>query len=139
MESPDSEIISTQKDVQETGQQNANIPNINTEVDSDRDKQVNVRKNDMIKYKLNNEWVTGTITGRAGKATGKNRILYNIRDESNEQRSIDLGRVEWEKLHETEINIADVTKSLRTECKCGSRGGGWQGVRTPSYMGFYRE
>ena len=94
MESPDSEIISTQKDVQETGQQNANIPNINTEVDSDRDKQVNVRKNDMIKYKLNNEWVTGTITGRAGKATGKNRILYNIRDERNEERSIDLGRVE---------------------------------------------
>ena len=40
MESPVSEIISTQKEVQETGQQNANIPNINTEVDSDRDKQV---------------------------------------------------------------------------------------------------
>ena len=70
MESPDSEIISTRKDVQEMSQQNASIPNINTEVDSDRDKQVKVKKNGMIKYKLNNEWVTGTITGRAGKATG---------------------------------------------------------------------
>ena len=116
MESPVSEIISTQKEVQEMGQQNANIPNINTEVDSDRDKQVKVKKNDMIKYKLNNEWVTGTITGRAGKATGKNKTWYNIRDESNEERSIDLGRVEWEKLHETEINMAEVTKSLRAEC-----------------------
>ena len=116
MESPVSEIISTQKEVQETGQQNANIPNINTEVDSDRDKQVKVKKNDTIKYKLNNEWVTGTITGRAGKAPGKNKTWYNIRDESNEERSIDLGRVEWEKLHETEINMAEVTKSLRAEC-----------------------
>ena len=70
----------------------------------------------MIKYKLNNEWITGTITSRAGKATDKNRTWYNIRDESDEEKSIDLGRVEWEKLHETEINMAEVTKSLRAEC-----------------------
>ena len=70
IELPLSEIITTQKEVQGTGQQNANIPNINTEVDSDRDKQLNVKKNDMIKYKLNNEWATGTITGHEAKATG---------------------------------------------------------------------
>ena len=31
---------------------------------------------------------------RAGKATGKYKTWYNIKDENNEERSIDLGSLE---------------------------------------------
>lgn len=66
---------------------------------SDRDtgEPVSVKINDMIRYKLDDEWVTGTILSRAGKATGRYKTWYNMRNESNEDRSVDLGRLEWEK------------------------------------------
>ena len=41
--------------------------------DSDRDREepMSLKINDMIRYKLDDEWVTGTILSRAGKATGR--------------------------------------------------------------------
>ena len=87
--------------------------------DSDRDRgePMSLKINDMIRYKLDDEWVTGTILSRAGKATGRYKTWYNIRNESNEERRVDLGRFEWEKIPETEINISDSSNSKRSESK----------------------
>ena len=87
--------------------------------DSDRDRgePVSVKINDMIKYKLDDEWVTGTILCRAGKVTGRYKTWHNIRNERNEERSVDLGRLGWEKIPETEINIAEITNSKGSESK----------------------
>ena len=58
--------------------------------------------NDIIQYKLQNydEWIKATVTGRAGKATGKNKYLYNIKEDlSEEMKSINLEQVVWEILN----------------------------------------
>ena len=52
-------------------------------------KQPSVKINDLIKYKKDNTWITGTITSRAGKATGKYKHWYNVRKENNEEQSVD--------------------------------------------------
>ena len=49
---------------------------------------------------------------RAGKTTGKYKIWYNIKNENNEERSIDLGSLEWEMIPETEINMAAVSDNI---------------------------
>ena len=94
------------------------LPAINSEtatggVENDRDteRSSSVKVNDSIRYKLNDEWETGTVLSRAGKATGKYKNWYNIRNENNEERSIDLGSIQWQKIPETEINITEVSKS----------------------------
>ena len=76
-----------------------------------------VKPNDIIKYKINDEWVTGTIMSRAGKSTGKYKTWYNVRDGNNEERSIDLGVVEWEKIPDTEINITSASEKVKSEEK----------------------
>lgn len=70
-----------------------------TEGQSKRDSTVKI--NDAIQYKQDGQVVTGTILSRAGKATGKYKSWYNIRNENNEERSIILSRFEWEKIPET--------------------------------------
>jgi hypothetical protein len=64
-----------------------------------------IKKNDNIQYKLSDseEWISATVLGKAEKMTGKNKTWYNVQDHlSNEQKSVDLGRLEWnaiENLH----------------------------------------
>ena len=48
---------------------------------------------------------------------GKYRIWYNVRDENLEERSVDLGQIEWEKVPESEINITSITDSLGSVIK----------------------
>ena len=48
----------------------------------------------------------------AGKATGKYKTWYNVKDSNNEEQSIDLGNIEWEKVPDTEINIASVSNIM---------------------------
>ena len=72
------------------------------------EKTSNVKTNDAIRYKVDGQWVTGTILSRAGKASGKYKSWYNVRNENNEERSVDLNRLEWEKIPETEINISQI-------------------------------
>ena len=55
-----------------------------------------------VRYKVNDEWFTGTVIVQAGKATGKYKTWYNVRGENNEERSIELGTLEWEWIPETE-------------------------------------
>ena len=86
-------------------------------VNRDTGKRPSIKINDIIKYKMDNEWFIGTVTSRAGKATGKYRTWYNVRDENLEERSVDLGQIEWEKVPESEINITSITDSLRSESK----------------------
>ena len=57
------------------------------------------------------------VTSRAGKATGKYRTWYNVRDENPEERSVDLGQIEWEKVPESEINITSSTDSIHSVSK----------------------
>ena len=64
-----------------------------------------IKVNNTVGYRIDNEWVSGTILGRAGKSTVKYNTWYNVRDENNQERSIDLSNLEWEKVPETEINI----------------------------------
>ena len=54
---------------------------------------------------------------RAGKATGKSKTWYNIKNENNEERSIDLGSLEWEMIPATEINMAAVSDNMGSKDK----------------------
>ena len=49
---------------------------------------------------------------RAGKATGKYKTRHNIKNENNEERSINPGSLEREMIHETEINMAAVSDKM---------------------------
>ena len=71
-----------------------------------------IKTNDVIRHKVDNEWITGTIMSRAGKATGKYKTWYTLKNENNEERSIDLGSLEWEMIPETEINMAAVSDNI---------------------------
>ena len=66
---------------------------------------------------MDNEWITDTIMSRAVKATGKYKTWYNIKNENNEERSIDLGSQEWEMIPETEINTAAVSDNMGSKDK----------------------
>ena len=48
---------------------------------------------------------------------GKYRTWYNVRDENLEERSVDLGQIEWKKVPESELNITSVTDSLGSVSK----------------------
>ena len=47
----------------------------------------------------------------------KHGIIF--RNENCEKRSVDLERHEWEKLHETEINIAEIANKQKLESEEG--------------------
>lgn len=74
--------------------------------DPDKDDTQNIQHNrktlkvnDIIQYKLQNtdEWIKATVLGRAGKATGKNKYWYNIKEDvSEEKKSVNLDQVQWE-------------------------------------------
>ena len=75
-----------------------------TEAVGQTEKTSDEKTNDAIRYKVDGQWVTGTILRRTGKASGKYKSWYNVRNENTEERSVDLNRLEWEKITETEIN-----------------------------------
>ena len=61
--------------------------------------RLKLKVNDIIQYKLNNtdDQIKATVTRRAGKATGRNKNWYNIREDASEERkSINLDEVQWE-------------------------------------------
>ena len=88
-----------------------------TEIDREAVKSRPIKINDVIRYKVDNKWITGTIMSRAAKATGKYKTWYNIKNENNEERSIDLGSLEWEMIPETEINMAAVSDNMGSKAK----------------------
>ena len=86
-------------------------------VNRDTGKQASIKTNDNIKCKMDNEWFFGTVTSHVGKATEKYRTWYNVRDENLEERSVDLGQIEWEKVPESEMNITSITDNLQSVSK----------------------
>ena len=96
---PISEYIPT-RELNKDKQQNRKIPKVN----------------DIIHYKLQNtdEWIKATVTGRAGKTTGKNKYWYNIKEDlSEEKKSINLEQVDWELLN----GVANVNIVQKNECR----------------------
>ena len=87
------------------------------EIDREAVKPRPIKINDVIRYKEDNEWITGTVMSRAGKATGKYKTWYNIKNENNEERSIDPGSLEWEMIPETDINMAAVSDNMGSKDK----------------------
>ena len=53
----------------------------NTEEQSERLSTVKI--NDDIRYKIDGQWISGTILSRAEKAKWKYKSWYNIRNENN--------------------------------------------------------
>ena len=88
-----------------------------TEIDREAVKSRPIKINDVFRYKVDNEWITGTIMSHAGKATGKYKTWYNIKNDNNEERSIDIGSLEWEMIPETEINMAAVSDNMGSKDK----------------------
>ena len=88
-----------------------------TEIDREAVKSRPIKINDVTRYKVDNKWITGTIMSRAGKATGKYKTWYKIKNENNAERSIDLGSLEWEMIPETEINMAAVSDNMGSKDK----------------------
>ena len=68
-----------------------------------------------MQYKLQNteEWITATVVGRPGKATGKNKHWYTIQEEiSKEKKSVNLDQVQWELIiDEANINLVQKQNS----------------------------
>lgn len=75
-----------------------------------------VKTGDMIRYKMTmlDKWNDATILSRAGKCTGKNKMWYNLQDkETDEQKSVNLDSVVWEKVdnetsEEGQVNISEL-------------------------------
>ena len=88
-----------------------------TEIDREAVKSRPIKINDVIKYKVDNKWIIGTIMSRAGKATEKYKTWYNTKNKNNEERSIDLGSLEWEMIPETEINMAAASDNMGSKDK----------------------
>ncbi|CAC5360728.1 unnamed protein product [Mytilus coruscus] len=73
-----------------------------------------IKKDDNIPYKLpgSDKWISASVLGRAGKATGGNKTWYNVKDHvSEEQKSVDLGSLEWnileDQINDTEVHTTD--------------------------------
>ena len=84
----------------------------------------NIKSNDKIKYRI-------SINSRAGKSTGKLKHWYNVRDESGEQKSVDLESIEWTKEdtrtdqkqrinidNSQEVNVIMIPKNEHDSEKC---------------------
>ncbi|KAL5015625.1 hypothetical protein ScPMuIL_007295, partial [Solemya velum] len=68
-------------------------------------KTYSLKPRDKIRYQMANsdQWINATIIGRAGKATGKYRDWFNVKDEvTNEQKSVDLSVLTWENFQENQ-------------------------------------
>ena len=84
------------------------------DTDRNTERSTRVKVNDNIRYKLGDEWVNGTIMSRAGKASGKYKNWYNVRNENNDERSIDLER------HESRPDMAFEMINMSTKLKQGT-------------------
>lgn len=110
-----SETVSNNHERNEQQPENVRIQAFN---DPDFD---HVKKNDQIQYKLSDsdQWTNALVISRAGKATGRNKAWYNVRDnETNEEISINLERLEWKlvKEHEAEVNIITGSEIGKEKC-----------------------
>lgn len=65
------------------------------------------------------EWRQVTVLGRAGKASGKYRDWYNVADSSGgDSLSVDLNRVQWERVGPDEVYVVTVPRSRHSDPDC---------------------
>ena len=74
---PFTELIPNPEDPEVNENRGANIAIGIVNLDQDRGGPQSVKVNDIIRYKVEDKWVTDTILGRAGKTTGKYKTWYN--------------------------------------------------------------
>ena len=67
------------------------------------------QKNDRIQYRVKENWVNATVLNRAGKACGKNKHWFNVHNDTGEDLSVDLGKLQWQKCQET-VNVVIIPK-----------------------------
>ena len=74
--------------------------------------KISLRKNDQIEYKINENdpWITGTVLGRAGKASTSTKYWFNVEDkETGEEKSLNFEQLsDWRKVNE-EIDLVTVS------------------------------
>ena len=64
-----------------------------------------------------NEWIKVTVVSRAGKVTGKHKNWFYVENEGSDERSVDLGRLTWEKITNSETqnkNVEVVSKRMKS-------------------------
>ena len=74
------------------GDQNLNQIDEN-EGQQDHTEQIKaLRSNDRIQYKMpqSNDWIQATVISRAGKVTGQYKNWFNVKDDENDTKSVDL-------------------------------------------------
>ena len=126
----DDDKTDTEKDMQDNSKKEEDrdsensvseeIPKATAEIDRDNtpSSQLNMKAlkvNDKIQYKLPNTdyWIRATVIGRAGKATGRNRNWYNIKEHTTEEKkSVNLEDVQWEKITDN-ANVNIVLKQYK--------------------------
>ena len=111
-------VRNVETQVSETMPAPAEVPEDNntnmedTEINREAVKSRPIKFNDVFRYKVDNKWIRSRIMSRTSKATGKYKTWYNIKNENNEERSIDLRSLEWKMIPETEINMAAVSDNM---------------------------
>lgn len=55
------------------------------------------------------EWIEVKVLGCVGKVIGRYFLWFNVRDSiDNEDKSVDLDKVEWKVVDEEKVNIVDI-------------------------------
>eukprot|EP00795_Rhopilema_esculentum_P002321 gene2321-biopygen11363 len=79
--------------------------------------KISLRKNDQIEYKINENdpWITGTVLGRAGKASTSTKYWFNVEDkDTGEKKSLNFEQLsDWKKVNE-EIDLVTVSDTKST-------------------------
>ena len=104
------------------GDQNLNQIDEN-EGQQDHTEQIKaLRSNDRIQYKMpqSNDWIQATVISRAGKVTGQYKNWFNVKDDENDSKSVDLGSLAWERLDNSDtinetVNITGTPKEKLKE------------------------
>ena len=81
-----------------------------------------LKRNDRIRFQQEDEWHQATITGRSGKATGKNKNWFNIRrDDGTKDHSVNLENTPYELVDDPIddfVLLTDLTKDEKQSKEC---------------------
>jgi hypothetical protein len=104
-----------------------NDSDLDLEIVEDACEKIVLKQNDIISYQMKDGdvWKTATVVGRAGKASGKYKHFYNMRDtESGEMTHIDMSGInDWhrcdvEEEQVEEVNVVLIPKNMQHDKQC---------------------
>ena len=107
------------------GDQNPNCIDLSNEGQQNYTEQIKaLRSNDRIQYKMpqSNDWIQDTVISWAGKVPGQYKNLFNVKDDENDTKSVDLGSLTWKKLDNIDtinefVKLTDTCKEKLKEKK----------------------